>query len=107
LNEFYLILTIRSEKPPWILTLYGSPRNLRKGLTDPGLFAIAEEVANLLSKGIGWLSWRQVKDILAIVREEFKTKVEKRFVDDLILYLNYKMKEAEHIRNERKQLSLW
>jgi len=30
-----------------------------------------------------------------------------KFVDDLIIYLDYKIREAERIRNERKQLSFW
>jgi hypothetical protein len=107
LKEFYFILITGSEKPPWILTRYRSPNNLRKGLTDPGLFATKDDVANLLSKGIGWLSWSQVREILTIIREEFQTKVEKKFLDDLILYLDYKIREAERIRNERKQLNLW
>jgi hypothetical protein len=33
--------------------------------------------------------------------------VEMKFVDDLIIYLDYKIREAERIRNERKQLSFW
>ena len=106
-KEFYFILITGSEKPPWILTRYRSPKNLRKGLTDPGLFATREDFANLLSKGIGWLSWGKVKEILTIIKEEFKTPVEKRFVDDLILYLDYKIREGERIRIERKQLSFW
>ena len=31
----------------------------------------------------------------------------KGFVDDLIVYLDYKIREGERIRTERKQLSFW
>ena len=43
--------------------------------------------------------------ILKIAREKFKTSAEKQFAHDLILYLDYKIREAERIRNERNQLS--
>jgi hypothetical protein len=33
--------------------------------------------------------------------------VERRFVDDLIVHLDYKIREGEKIRDERKQLSFW
>jgi hypothetical protein len=41
----------------------------------------------LLSKGIGWLSWKQLKRILEITRGQFRTGVERKFMKDLILYL--------------------
>jgi hypothetical protein len=31
--------------------------------------------------------------------------VERKFVEDLIVYLDYKIREADRIRDERKQLS--
>jgi hypothetical protein len=37
----------------------------------------------------------------------FRTKGERRFVEDLIVYLDYKIREAERIRNERKEGSFW
>ena len=49
----------------------------------------------------------KLKGFLEITRGQFRTQSEKRFVDDLILYLDYKIREAERIRNERKQLSFW
>jgi hypothetical protein len=61
----------------------------------------------LLSKAIGWLSWSQVKKILEINRLQFRTPVERRFVEDLIVYLDYKIREGERIRIERKQMSFW
>jgi len=44
---------------------------------------------------------------MEITKGHFRTEPEKRFVDDLIIYLDYKIREAERIRNERKQLSFW
>jgi hypothetical protein len=58
-------------------------------------------------KGIGWLSWKQLRKILEITKDHFRTETEKRFVDDLIIYLDYKIKEGDRIRTERKQLSFW
>jgi len=75
-KNFNFVLIIEAEKPPWILTRYRSPNNLRKGLTEPGLFANRDDVANLLSKVMGWLSWSQVREILIIIRQEFQTEVE-------------------------------
>jgi hypothetical protein len=49
----------------------------------------------------------QLKGILEITQTQFRTQVERKFVEDLIVYLDYKIREAERIRNERKQLSLW
>jgi hypothetical protein len=49
----------------------------------------------------------QLKGILEITQTQFRPQVERKFVEDLIVYLDYKIKEAERIRNERKQLSLW
>ena len=46
-------------------------------------------------------------DVPHFPREEFQSETEKGFVDDLILYLDYKIREAERIRTERKQLSFW
>jgi len=65
------------------------------------------DIVRLLLKGIGWLSWGQLKGILEIAMEEFQSQAEKGFVDDLILYLDYKIREAERIRTERKQLTFW
>jgi hypothetical protein len=106
-KEFYFVLIIDTEKPPWILTRYKSPRNLAKGLTPHGLFPVNEDIGSLLSKGIGWLSWSQVKKILEVNKLQFRTPVERRFVEDLIVYLDYKIREGERIRIERKQLSFW
>ena len=107
-REFYFILITEADKPPWILTRYRSMSNLRKGLTDPGLFAKTQkEVITELSRAIGWLSLERLKQILQATRQDLKTRSEQRFVDDLILYLGYKMKEAERIRNERNQMSFW
>jgi hypothetical protein len=106
-KEFYFVLIIDSEKPPWILTRYRYNQNLVKGLTNPGLFKSSVDVGRLLSKGIGWLSWKQLRKILEVTRSQFRTQAEKKFVNDLIVYLDYKIKEGERIRNERKQLSFW
>jgi hypothetical protein len=61
----------------------------------------------LLSRGIGWLTWSQVKKLLEINKLQFRTPAERKFVEDLIVYLDYKIREGERIRNERKQLSFW
>ena len=106
-KEFYFVLIIDTEKPPWILTRYRYNQNLIKGLTPPGLFKPPVDAGRLLSKGIGWLTWRQLRMILETTKGQFITATERRFVDDLIIYLDYKIKEAERIRNERKQLSFW
>jgi hypothetical protein len=71
------------------------------------LFKPPVDVGRLLSKGIGWLSWSQFKQLLEITMENFRTQVERKFVEDLIAYLDYKIREAERIRNERKQLNFW
>jgi hypothetical protein len=102
-----LCLFIDTEKPPWILTRYRYTPNLIKGLTMPGLFKPPVDVSRLLSKGIGWLSWSQLRKILEGTRDQFRTQAEKRFVDDLIVCLDYKIKEGNRIRTERKQLSFW
>jgi hypothetical protein len=106
-KEFYFVLIIDTDNPPWVLTRYKSQRNLDKGLTHHGLFPVNEDIGSLLSKGIGWLSWSQVKRILEVNKLQFRTPVERRFVEDLIVYLDYKIREGERIRIERKQLSFW
>jgi hypothetical protein len=106
-KEFYFVLITDTDRPPWILTRYRYTHNLLKGLTNPGLFKPPVDVSRLLSKGIGWLSWRQLKAILETTREEFRTQVERKFVEDLIVYLDYKIREGERIRTERKQMSFW
>jgi len=106
-KEFYFVLIIDTDKPPWILTRYRYNKNLVRGLTSPGLFKSPGDTSRSLSKGIGWLTWKQLRKILEITREHFRNDAERRFVDDLIIYLNYKIREAERIRTERKQLSFW
>ncbi len=106
-KEFYFVLIIDTEKPPWILTRYRLNQNLMKGLTDPGLFKPTVEAGRLLAKGIGWLTWKQVRWILEVSKAHFRTESERRFVEDLIVYLDYKIREGDRIRNERKQLSFW
>jgi hypothetical protein len=49
----------------------------------------------------------QLQGILEITRGQFRTQVERKFVEDLIVSLHYKIREAERIRNERKQMSFW
>ncbi len=106
-KEFYFVLIIDTEKPPWILTRYRYNQNLIKGLTSPGLFKSPVDAGRLLSKGIGWLTWKQPRKILEITKEHFRTDAERRFVDDLIIYLDHKIREGERIRTQRKQLSFW
>ena len=60
-----------------------------------------------MAKGTGWISWHNLNEILKNIRGEFRSQAERGFLDDLILYLTYKLREAERIRNERKQLSLF
>ncbi len=72
---------------------------------DPVAFPL--DVNSLLSKGIGWLSWSQLRKILEATKDQFRTEAQKRFVNDLILYLEYKISEGERIKGERKQLSFW
>jgi hypothetical protein len=106
-KEFYFVLIMDTEKPPWILTRYRYNQNLIKGLTNPGLFKPTMDPGRLLSRGIGWLTWKHLRKILEVTKEQFITPAERRFAEDLIVYLDYKIQEAERIRNERKQLSLW
>jgi hypothetical protein len=106
-KEFYFVLIIGTEKPPWILTRYRYNQNLIKELTHPGLFKPTVDTSKLLSKGLGWLTWKQLRKILEITKEQFITATERRFVDDLIIYLDYKIREGERIRNEKKQLTFW
>jgi len=106
-KEFYFVLIMDTEKPPWILTRYKYPGNLGKGLTHHGLFQINENIASMLSKGIGWLTWTQLRKILEITKGHFRSEAERKFVEDLIAYLDYKIREGERIRTERKQLSFW
>jgi hypothetical protein len=61
----------------------------------------------MLSKAVGWLTWKQLRKILEATKTHFRTEAERRFVEDLIVYLDYKIREGEKIRNERKQLSFW
>ena len=101
------MLIIDTDKPLWTLTRYRYNQNLIKGLTNPGLFKPPVDTGRLLSRGIGWLSWSQFRGILEITKGHFRTQVERKSVEDLILYLDYKIREAERIRNERKQLTFW
>jgi len=107
LNEFYFVLIIETDKEPWVLTRYRYKNNLIKGLTNPGLFKPPVDPVHLLSQGIGFLTWSQVKRILEFTKGQFRTEAERRFVEDLIVYLEYKIRDGERIRNERKQLSFW
>jgi len=106
-KEFYFVLIIDTDKPPWILTRYQHDQNLIKGLTNPGLFKSSVDAGRVLSRGIGWLTWIQLRKILEIRKGHFRSEAERKFVEDLIVYLDYKIKEAERIRVERKQLSFW
>lgn len=85
LREFYFVLIMDTEKPPWVLTRYRYNQNLTKGLTNPGLFKPPLDTNRLLSRGIGWLTWKQLMKILEITKTQFRTQAEKRFVDDLII----------------------
>ena len=73
-KEFYFVLIIDTEKPPWILTRYRYNQNLIKGLTNPGLFKSPVDTSRLLSKGIGWLTWKQLRRILEITRDNSEPK---------------------------------
>jgi hypothetical protein len=47
-KEFYFVLIIDTEKPPWILTRYRYNQNLIKRLTNPGLFKSPVDTSRLL-----------------------------------------------------------
>jgi len=106
-KEFYFVLIIDTERPPWILTRYRYNQNLTKGLTNPGLFKPPVDTGRLLSKRIGWLTWKQLRRILELTRSQFRTETERKFAEDVIVYLDYKIREADRIRTERKQFSFW
>jgi hypothetical protein len=106
-REFFLILITDTEESPWILTHYRCSKNLLDELTGPGIFGIRKDIFEILTRGIGWISWNQLKDLLKKAKEEFQAQAERRFLDDLIRYLTYKIGEAERIRNERKQMILF
>jgi hypothetical protein len=57
----------------------------------------------------GTTSYYQVDltSVLEVTKVQFITQFERKFVEDLIVYLDYKIKETERIRNERKQLTFW
>jgi hypothetical protein len=52
--------------------------------------------------GAGCLTCKQFRKILEVVRGQFRDEVERKFLDDLIFYLDYKIREGERIRSERK-----
>ena len=106
-REFSLILIMDTDEPPRVLTQCLLPKKLLEELSGPGLFGNRKDIVDLLVKGTGWISWRHLNEILENIREEFGSQVERGFLDDLILYLTYKLREAERIRNERKQLNLF
>jgi hypothetical protein len=39
------------------------------------MFATLEEAIDLLPKGIGWISWCRIKQILAIIRKKFTARL--------------------------------
>jgi hypothetical protein len=78
-KEFYFVLIIDIDKPPWVLTRYKYQRNLAKGLTPHGLFPLNEDIGSLLSRGIGWLTWKQLRKILEVTKGQFITAAERRF----------------------------
>jgi hypothetical protein len=51
-----------------------------------------QDIGSVLSKGIGWLTWKQLRKTLEITRGQFRTEVERKFVEDLIVYLDYKIR---------------
>jgi hypothetical protein len=61
------------------------------------------DIGRLLSKGIGWLSWSQLKKILEITKGQFKTHAERKFVEDLIIYVNIKSRKVSE--SEMKETS--
>ncbi len=79
IKEFYFILIIDIEKPPWILTRYRNNTNLIKGLTNPGFFKPSLDIENVLSRGIGWLSWGQLRKILKSTKGHFRTSASDPF----------------------------
>jgi hypothetical protein len=104
--DFYLILITDTEESPKVLTQYRFPKRIIEGLAGPGLFGNRKDIGDRLAKGLGWISWHNVNDILKSTRKEFRM-AERKFLDDMIPYLTYKLKEAERIRNEKRQLHFW
>jgi len=105
--ECFLILITDTEEPPSVLTHDLLPKKVAESLASPGLFGNPKDIIDLLTKGTGWISWENLNEMLKSTRDKFRTSVEEKFLDDLILYLTYKLREAARIRNERKQLSLF
>jgi hypothetical protein len=42
--------------------------------------------------GIGWLTWKQLRKILENARGQFRNQAERKFVEDLVIYLDYKIR---------------
>ena len=41
----------------------------------------------MLFSGLGWLTWKHLRKILEITKGHFSTEAERKFVEDLIVYL--------------------
>jgi hypothetical protein len=75
---------------PSLTTTFVTPGNQLRLLTLHESFLIFEEISCLsLQSGHGF-SWAWLKAILEITTGQFRTQAERRFVDDVIDYLDYK-----------------
>jgi len=96
-KEFYFVLIIDTEKPPWVLTRYRYNQNLIKGLTNPGLFEPPVDAGRLLSKGDRLAIMEAAQKDPGDHKGAVQTPRGKKFVEDLFVYLDYKIREAKRI----------
>jgi len=48
-------------------------------------------------RGIGWLTWKQLSKILENARAQFRNQAERKFAENLVIYLNYiRIKVDQH-----------
>ena len=90
-REIYLVLLTDTEEEPTILSRYRNPETVLACLAQDRPFVDYEEVSQMLARNVGWITWRDLLNILERKDSNEADPAKAMIIKDIVRYLKYKL----------------
>ncbi|HPD60230.1 MAG TPA: hypothetical protein PKV48_00510 [Thermodesulfobacteriota bacterium] len=104
-KDVYFVVLDSAKVKPWLIKYYRNPKRIFNEVTRSSMFADYLKACETIGKRIGWLNWERLRIILEKSKNHFLENAERKFIDDLLIYLEHKQNEAIRLRNERSVIT--
>lgn len=100
-KDVYFVVLTSTKMKPWLIRYYRNPHRIFNEVTRSSMFADYLQAFEIICKRIGWINWETIRAILETSKNYFQEIAERKFIGDLIQYLNHKEKEAMDLMMSR------